>query len=294
MSGHPLISPEDLLTHLDDPLWVIVDCTFELSEPFQGESEYLQSHIPGAVFADLERDLSAVRDGANGRHPLPTPQALAEVFSRLGIDDSCMVVGYDRSGGPYASRLWWSLRYLGHFGVAVLDGGYPAWVRAGYPVRSGSETRDGARFVPSVQTRMLVDADEIIGRLDTRTLRLLDARAPERYRGDEEPIDPVAGHIPGAANVFWNDNLDEEGRFNLSALLEARYRRVLGRYPPSAAVAYCGSGVTGCHLLLAMEQAGIRGARLYAGSWSEWASDPTRPVALGDEPPAVGSSSLDS
>jgi thiosulfate/3-mercaptopyruvate sulfurtransferase len=259
-----------------------------LSQPLQGESEYLQSHVPGAVYADLERDLSATRYGTNGRHPLPAPPALAVVFSRLGIDDSCMVVAYDRSGGPYASRLWWTLRYLGHSKVGVLDGGFPAWLKAGYPVRSGGEKRNPSRFVPSVQTRMLVNADEI-ERAGEKTLRLLDARAPERYRGDEEPLDPAAGHIPGAVNVFWKDNLDEEGGFISSELLEVRYRRVLGRYPPSAAVAYCGSGVTACHLLLAMEQAGVSGARLYAGSWSEWSSDSSRPVALGDEPLPTGS-----
>jgi len=289
VSERPLISPENLLAHLDDPVWAIVDCTFELSQPLQGESEYLQSHIPGAVYADLERDLSATRDGKNGRHPLAAPQALAVVFSRLGIDGPSMVVAYDRSGGAYASRLWWSLRYLGHFKVAVLDGGFPAWLKAGYPARSGGEKREPTHFVPSVQTKMLVKADEI-DRPGEKTLRLLDARAPERYRGDEEPLDLAAGHIPGAVNVFWKDNLDEEGGFISSELLEKRYRRVLGRYPPSVAVAYCGSGVTACHLLLAMEHAGISGARLYAGSWSEWSSDSSRPLALGDEPLPSGSS----
>lgn len=280
----PVITPQDLLPHLEDPKWAIVDCTFDLNNPRQGEADYLKTHIPGAVYADLERDLSALPNGKNGRHPLPSPEDLARVFSRVGIDEDSTVVAYDRNGAPYAARLWWSLQYLGGSKLAVLDGGLDAWVQAGYPVRSGAEMNTPARFVPAVQSDMLVTTPQIGARLGSGEDLLLDARAPERYRGEEEPYDPVAGRIPGAANFDWEDNLDENGRFKSPAALREQYERVLGAHPSSAVVAYCGSGVTSCHLLLAMAHAGIGGGRLYAGSWSEWCSDPTRPIAVGVEP----------
>ncbi len=286
----PLITPGQLLPHLDDPDWVVVDCSFDLVDKSLGESDYLQGHIPGAVYADLERDLSARPDGKNGRHPLPPPVELARVFSRLGIDNQAMVVAYDRNGSPYAAHLWWSLRYLGG-DCRVLDGGYSAWVEAGYEVRTGAEKRDPARFVPTVDRGMLVTAGQVEAGLGTGRELLVDARAPERYRGEQEPYDLVAGHIPGAANAFWKDNLDDSGRFESRAVLRGRFEKILGGSPPSAAVAYCGSGVSACHDLLAMAHAGLDGARLYAGSWSEWSSDPAHPVAVGNEPAAGDSHS---
>jgi thiosulfate/3-mercaptopyruvate sulfurtransferase len=279
----PLISPEDLLLHIDDPEWIVVDCSFDLIDKRLGESDYLQGHIPGAVFVDLERDLTARPNGRNGRHPLPAPNALAQVFSRLGIDNQTTVVAYDRNGSPYAAHLWWILHYLGGR-CRVLDGGFWAWVEAGYEVRSGPEQRDPARFVPKVAPDMLVTVHQIEAGLGAGHELLVDARAPERYRGEEEPYDPVAGHIPGAANSFWKDNLDETGRFKSRAALRGQCAQILGERPASEAIAYCGSGVSACQLLLAMAHAGLDGARLYAGSWSEWSSDPGHPVAVGKEP----------
>lgn len=280
----PLITPQELLPHLEDPDWVVVDCSFDLTHTTKGEADYLEAHIPGAVYADLERDLSAARDGKNGRHPLPSPEALARVFSKLGIDRDSTVVAYDRNGSPYAARLWWSLRYLGAAKAVVLDGGFEAWAQAGYPVRAGAEQRSPADFVPSVESNKLVSGQEIAARLELGKDLLLDARSPERYRGEEEPYDPIAGRIPGASNLFWEENLDATRRFKAPASLREQYDRILGTRPASELIAYCGSGVNACHLLLAMEHAGIRGARLYPGSWSEWCSDPSRPVALGGEP----------
>jgi thiosulfate/3-mercaptopyruvate sulfurtransferase len=281
----PLITPQELLPHLADPGWVIVDCTFDLADANLGRSEYENGHIPGAVYASLDRDLSARPDGTNGRHPLPAPDDLAQVFSGLGIDDRSLVVAYDRNGSPYAARLWWSIRYLGGT-CRVLDGGYEAWRQAGYPVRQGDETRPPGHFAPVVDRQMLATAHQVATGLGREVL--LDARAPERYRGDEEPYDRVGGHIPGAHNFYWHDNLDEDGRFKAAATLRDRYRQTFGGRPTSAVIAYCGSGVTGCHLLLGMAHSGIEGGRLYAGSWSEWCSDPSRPVAVGDEILDVG------
>lgn len=286
----PLITPAELRSHLDDPDWVVVDCSFDLVDKDLGRSDYLQGHIPGAVYADLERDLSARPDGRNGRHPLPPSEELARVLSGLGIDDQAMVVAYDRNGSPYAARLWWILGYLGGRG-RVLDGGFWAWVEAGYEVRTGAEKRAPARFRPKVDQSHLVTAAQVEAGLGTGQDLLIDARAAERYRGEQEPYDRVAGHIPGAANAFWKDNLDPSWRFEAPSALRDRYLKILGGAPSSAAVAYCGSGVSACHDLLAMAHAGLAGGRLYAGSWSEWSSDPARPVAVGNEPARIESDS---
>lgn len=278
----PLITPQQLLPHLNDSDWAIVDCTFDLTKPGSGESQYLQAHILGAVYADLARDLSGLPDGKNGRHPLPTKQALEDFLTRLGIDEHTTVVAYDRNGSPYASRLWWTLAYLGCT-CFVLDGGFEAWVEAGYDIRAGAESREPRRFVGRLDPNRLVTAQQVAADLGRGKDLLLDARAPERYRGEKEPYDPVAGHIPGAANFYWKQNLDETGRFLSPTVLKELYTRILGDRPASKVVTYCGSGVTGCHLLLGMAHAGMPGARLFAGSWSEWSSDPARPVAVGDE-----------
>ncbi len=279
-----LISAQDLWRRSRDPEWAILDCRFDLDKPEIGEAAYLQNHIPGAVYVHLERDLSAEPTGRNGRHPLPGTRQLTQTFSRLGIRAGVQVVAYDDDGGAYASRIWWSLRYLGHEAVAVLDGGFSAWRSDGLPLHTGREVRPPVQFVPIERSSMLIEVSEIAEGLDTWRLRLVDARAPERYHGENEPIDPVAGRIPGAVNRYWKDNLDEAGRFLPPAELRQQFESLLGSVPPDRVIHYCGSGVSACHNLLAMNHAGIQGPRLYVGSWSEWSADPNRPFVTGAEP----------
>jgi thiosulfate/3-mercaptopyruvate sulfurtransferase len=283
MSYTTLISSDELYPHLNDSQWIVVDCRFDLFEPAKGAQDYLQSHIPGAVFAHLEDDLSAAPSGTNGRHPLPAVEDLARLFSKWGIDNGVQVVVYDDRGGGFAARLWWSLRYLGHDSVAVLDGGFPAWQLAGLPTTSGKETNTPAHFKPRVRPEMLVHLDQITPVIGSKEVLILDGRAPERYRGEEEPIDPIAGHIPGAKNRFWEMNLDENGYFLPPEVLRKVFEETLGDVSPQSVIGYCGSGVTSCHNLLAMAHAGLPGVRLYLGSWSEWCSDPARPVETGGE-----------
>ena len=283
MPYHALISPTELHPHLDDPRWVIADCRFDLASPSKGLTDYLEAHVPGAVYAHLERDLSGPPSGGDGRHPLPPPPILSATFSRWGIGPGVQVVVYDEEGGSIAGRLWWCLRYLGHNDVAVLDGGMPAWLEMGGPVRSGEERARDARFEPSLQRGLLATAADVLAGLKTRATVLIDSRAPERYRGDEEPLDPVAGHIPGALNRPWRDNILPNGRMRPAQALRAEFERLLAGREPATAIMYCGSGVTACHNLLALEHAGLSGGRLYAGSWSEWCSDVSRPIATGEE-----------
>jgi thiosulfate/3-mercaptopyruvate sulfurtransferase len=278
-----MITVTELLPHLDDPSWAIADCRFDLTAPEKGQEVYLEAHIPGAVYAHLERDLSGPPTGSNGRHPLPPPGILASVFSRWGIGPGVQVVAYDADNGSMAARLWWCLRYLGHNAVAVLDGGIAAWRAAAGPLKGGEERRLPRPFRPDTRSEKLVTAEDVLDILRTLSALVIDSRAPERYRGDEEPIDPVAGHIPGARNRPWQENVDPEGKMRPPEVLRREFDLLLGGRPPDQAVFYCGSGVTACHNLLAMEHAGLRGARLYAGSWSEWCSDASRPVATGNE-----------
>jgi thiosulfate/3-mercaptopyruvate sulfurtransferase len=277
----PLISTGELSPRLETYAWAIVDCRFYLAETDRGESEYVESHIPGAVYAHLDRDLSAIKTGTNGRHPLPSVGEMSKRFSAWGIDSDVRVVAYDADAGQIAARLWWMLRYLGHDHVAVLNGGFKAWKQAGLPVRGGREERRPRSFEPRVRDFMRVDVDELMKPRRRQGRLLIDARDPERYRGEQEPIDPVAGHIPGARNRPWQDNLDERGLFRPPETLRSQFEALLGDTPPDAAVVYCGSGVTACHDLLAMEHAGILGPRLYPGSWSEWCADPARPIETG-------------
>lgn len=291
-----LVSSSEVQANLGDPRWVLLDCRFDLLNPDAGQAAYLEGHIPGAIYAHLERDLSAPSTGTNGRHPLPPPEILGAVFSRWGIGVGSQVVSYDEDGGGFAARAWWSLRSLGHEAVAVLDGGLASWLEAGLPLRAGEESRPPAEFHPRPRSSMTIDAAEILERLGDPTLVLIDARAAERYRGDDEPIDPVAGHIPGAINHPWQQNLDEHGRLLAPADLRARYEAMIAGAQPQDVVTYCGSGVTSCHNLLAMAHAGISGARLYAGAWSEWCSNADRPIAVGAETratPGAGGSAMD-
>jgi thiosulfate/3-mercaptopyruvate sulfurtransferase len=263
-----------------DQRLVIVDCRFDLADTGAGARAYEQAHISGAVYAHLDRDLSGAKTGANGRHPLPTIEALVTTLGRLGIGPGVQVVAYDLDTGMYASRLWWLLRWMGHDAVAVLDGGFAKWTEAGLPTSSGIENRAARTFTGAPREQMTVTAMEVAALASSPDWHLVDARAPERYRGDVEPLDPVAGHIPGAVNHFYQRNLDE-GTFRRPEDLRAEFRGVVGDTSGDHVVCYCGSGVTACHNLLALEHAGLSGARLYPGSWSEWVSDPNRPVERG-------------
>ncbi|MDB4889226.1 MAG: Sulfurtransferase [Gemmatimonadetes bacterium] len=276
MTFTTLISTGELGELLDEPPFAVavVDCRFILDDVDWGRREYVRAHIRGAVYADLDHDLSSAKTGTNGRHPLPSPDALRATFSKLGIADGVQVIAYDQDNGMYASRLWWLLRWMGHDAVAVLDGGFAKWDG---PTASGKEHRAPREFVGTPRDELLVLADSVAN----SDWRLIDARAPERYRGDVEPLDKVAGHIPGAVNHFYKHNLDEAGLFLPPGELRARLSPVVGGVAPDHIVSYCGSGVTGCHNVLALEHAGMHGARLYAGSWSEWASDPARAIAKG-------------
>lgn len=274
-----LIETAALAERLADPTLLVVDCRFELANTSAGERAYQTAHIPGAVYAHLDRDLSGAKTGRTGRHPLPAPGDLALTFGRWGISPETQVVCYDQDVGSWASRLWWLLRWLGHDAVAVLNGGWAAWAAEGRPQTSAVQTRPPTTFVAAPRPDMVVDARQIPGLTATGVL-LVDARAPERYRGDVEPLDPVGGHIPGAVNHFFHWNL-ADGRFQSPEATRARVCQSIGAVDAQNLVCYCGSGVTACHNLLALEHAGMTGARLYPGSWSEWSSDPGRPVERG-------------
>lgn len=281
MTFTTLISTAELAACAGDPAVAVVDCRFMLDDVDWGRRSYEAGHIPGASYAHIDDDLSGAKTGTNGRHPLPDANALRRTLSRLGIDAGVQVVAYDQDNGMYASRLWWLLRWMGHDAVAVLDGGFAQWTNEGRPVVTGVDTRDARAFSGSPRHALLVDAAAVEGNLTSKTWQLVDARAPERYRGEVEPIDRVAGHIPGAVNYFYKQNLDERGLFREPADLRARLAAAADGRQPDKIVAYCGSGVTACHNVLALEHAGLYGARLYAGSWSEWSSDTRRPIATG-------------
>src|SRR3954470_22976110 len=280
MAFRTLISTAALALHLDDPAYAIVDCRAKLDDVAWGAHEHAASHIPGAVFADLMHDLSGPKSGSNGRHPLPAADALVQTFSRLGIASGVQVVAYDQENGMFASRLWWLLRWLGHDAVAVLDGGLARWRADGRPVVGGETHRDARMFTAAPRKEMSVDAEAVAQRAGSREWRLVDARAPERFRGEVEPLDRIAGHIPGAVNHFFQTNV-ENGVFKTPEQLRESFAKTLAGTPPNRVVCYCGSGVSACHNLLALEHAGLTGAQLYVGSWSEWSSDPGRPVATG-------------
>lgn len=278
-----LISAADLAAHIDRPDWVVVDCRHDLANLSFGREAYAAGHLPGAVFADMETELSGARrgeDGAfRGRHPLPEKEALVETLRGWGVNDATQVVAYDAHGGMYAARLWWLLRWLGHEASAVLDGGMPAWQALGQPLGTEAPVRPRgaiearAPFVPTVTVA------EVLENIESAKRTVVDARAADRFRGENETVDPVGGHIPGAKNRFFKDNLQGDGRFKAPEQLREEFGAVIG--DPKDAIMQCGSGVTACHNLLALEVAGMPGAALYPGSWSEWSADPARPVATG-------------
>ncbi|MCZ8133081.1 MAG: sulfurtransferase [Steroidobacteraceae bacterium] len=281
MTHRTLVDAATLAARLGDAGWRLVDCRFDLAKPDAGLAAYRESHLPGAVYAHLDHDLSAPRTERSGRHPLPLPAALAHTFGRWGIDADVQVVAYDDSAGMYAARLWWLLRWLGHERVAVLDGGLRAWREGGHPLTTAEPSVAPRVFVANPRPRATVGADELAGLLEGDACRLLDARAAERFEGRVEPLDPKAGHVPGARNHPYTRNLGDDGRFLPEAQLRERLLERLRGRGPSEVVSMCGSGVTACHTLLALEIAGLPGARLYPGSWSEWSRDPARPVATG-------------
>lgn len=283
-TASPLVAAASLRAALGHDAIVLLDASFDLADPAAGERAWAQGHLPGAHYVHLERDLSgaklALGPGFTGRHPLPSRAAFATTVGRFGIGPRTHVVAMDRQGGPYAARLWWMLRWLGHSRAWVLDGGIDAWLAAG-----GTLTAEPARaepvapYPPRSRSMPTVSADTLqraLGRV-----RLVDARAPERFRGDIEPLDSVAGHIPGALNRPFKANLAADGCFKARGQLASEFDELLGRSAATAVVHQCGSGVTACHNLLAMEVAGLAGAQLYPGSWSEWSADPARPVAIG-------------
>jgi thiosulfate/3-mercaptopyruvate sulfurtransferase len=278
-----LVDVAELQAHLFDADWCVVDCRHDLEHFEAGRLQYDLGHIPGAVFADVENDLSGAKTGRNGRHPLPPREALAKRFRAWGISNDTQIVAYDASGGGYASRLWWLARWLGHERVALLDGGWPAWLAATkWSSRQPAERLPG-RFEIRPSLVPAVSADELLAMLGRPDKVIVDARAPERYEGRIEPLDPVAGHIPGTLNRFWQNDL-AQGAFKPPAVLRAEFEALLGGRPSSDLVVLCGSGVTACHLLLALEHAGLPGAALYPGSWSEWVADSSRPVTTGPAP----------
>ncbi len=282
-----LVDAAALAAHLDDrhdgPRWVIVDCRFVLTDPEAGRRAYAAGHIPGACYAHLNDDLSAARRADAGRHPLPDADTLARKLGAWGIGNDTQVVVYDDSFGSIAARLWWLLRWLGHKNVALLDGDIRKWVREGRAMTDRIPVVTPRRFEPRVNNRLWVAAAQVEALRMRNDARLLDVRAEERFTGEVELLDPVAGHIPGARNIPFEDNLDYDGTFLPAEELRALYRDALAQASPEDTVVMCGSGVTACHSLVALEHAGLPGAKLYAGSWSEWIRDPGRPVATGHE-----------
>lgn len=274
-----LVDTQVLASHLGDRDWVVFDCRFDLANPGAGAADYTRGHIPGAFYANLDQDLAGQRNARNGRHPLPDPMAFAETLGRSGVTSGKQIIAYDSQGGIFAARLWWLARWLGHHAVAVLDGGLPQWMAENRPL--STETPEGRPTTFEARARAeWVGADFVLENLGR--IALVDARAPDRFRGENETLDPVGGRIPGARNRFYRDNLDAAGTFKLPAALKNEFGILLMGASGDQVVHSCGSGVSACHNLLAMEIAGIPGSRLYPGSWSEWCSDPRRPVARGN------------
>jgi len=278
-----LVDTDVLAEHLDDPDWVVFDCRFTLSDPDAGLRAYNEGHIPGARYAHLDNDLSSPVSVTTGRHPLPDPERLATKLGAWGVDASKQVVVYDDTFGAMAVRMWWVLKWLGHENVALLDGVFPKWLREKREITKAVPVIRSTTFVPNPDDSMWITAEEVAAITEGKGV-IIDARAEERYSGEVEPLDKVAGHVPGAINLPWEDNLDLGGDFLPPDELRELYGPLVGQHPVTDVIHMCGSGVTACHNLLAMEHAGIKGARLYAGSWSEWITDSSRPIATGENP----------
>lgn len=274
-----LISASDLLPHVAQANWIVLDCRHDLMDPQAGRSAFDGGHLPGAQFASVDTAL-ADKQAGGGRHPLPSRESFLATLRSWGVNDDSQVIAYDAHGGMYAARLWWMLRWIGHDAVAVLDGGLPAWMAAGGALSTAGVNKPTGNLRGRASAVNSVTVADLVANLANGTNQVVDARAPDRFRGENETIDPVGGHIPGAANRFFKDNLQADGRFKPAAQLQAEWRGVID--VPAEAIMQCGSGVSACHNLLALEIAGLPGAALYPGSWSEWCTDPARPVATGD------------
>ncbi len=279
MTYTTLISTAELAQHLADPNWAMIDCRFALADPERSRRDYTQAHIAGAVYAHLNEDLAGpIVPGVTGRHPLPAIDFAADKFSEWGIDDRVQVVVYDDAGGAFAARLWWMLRWLGHEAVAVLDGGWPKWKSEGRETREGMAFRPSRRFVPRPRPELLSTTEEIESKRQDAGCKLFDSRTAERYRGENETIDPIAGHIPGAISAPYPDNLRPDGTFRSDEELRLRFAVLLRGTPADHTTFYCGSGVTAAQNILALKHVGLGDAKLYAGSWSEWIADPRHPI----------------
>lgn len=278
-----LLRADDLASHLNDPAWVIFDCRHDLVDHAKGERLYRDGHVPGAHFAAVETAMSGAKTGKNGRHPLPEPAAIAEFFARHGVTRESTIVAYDDAGGLYAARLWWLARWIGFSRVALLDGGWPKWNSEGRPVSREvpGATPTGVENVSAAPAQVWSAAD-VQRLLADATCALIDARAGERYRGEVEPMDPVAGHIPGALNRFYKANLNADLTFRPAEEIRREFETLVAGRAPERVGHQCGSGITACANIFAMEYAGLAGSKLYAGSWSEWVADPSRPVAKGE------------
>lgn len=276
-----LVSVNDLAAHLDDPRWIVFDCRHDLTDTGAGHRAYAESHIRGARFIHLDTDLSGAKTGHNGRHPLPAAKNFCARLAALGMRNDMQAIAYDASGGAYAARLWWMLRWVGHDKVAVLDGGWNAWTKAAHAVSTALPATASGDFSGTARA-VSVDAAFVEAEMGSAGTRLIDARSVDRFRGENETLDPVGGHIPGATNRFFQHNLGTDGCFKPAAVLKQEFLALLGHASPVQVVHQCGSGVTACHNQLAMEVAGLAGSRVFPGSWSEWCSDPHRPVAVGE------------
>lgn len=277
-----LVSTEDLAAHLNDPDWIILDCRFTLSEPTLGREDWQKGHIPGAIYVHLDDDMSAAIGPDSGRHPLPDPLLLAAKLRNWGVNNDSQVVVYDDAYGSVAGRMWWLLRWLGHDKVALLDGVWQKWLREKRPTDDRQGAPEKGNFRERLNNELLINTEELLQTYQRPDTLIIDARAEIRFTGEQEPLDPVAGHIPGAINLPFDENLDLGSELLPRDELRELYQGILGTHAPDKVVMMCGSGVTACHNIIAMEYAGLHGARLYLGSWSEWIRDAQRPVATGE------------
>ena len=282
MTHNTLVSATTLNENINNPKWIIIDCRFSLANSDAGSYAYRHGHLPNARYAHLNHDLSSTLSDLNGRHPLPSFKLLANKLGAWSISNNTQIVVYDDAGGAFAARLWWLLKSLGHNKVAVLNGGIQHWQKQGYALTTTLPTQNPTTFRPYLNTTLWLTAGQLQNKLARKSICLIDARTPERYRGEQEPIDPVAGHIPGSLNRPFQLNFDSTGLFLPAESLNSQFKKVIGTTVPEQVVHYCGSGVTACHNLLAMEIAGLTGSKLYAGSWSEWIRDKNRGVAKGN------------